>query len=109
MHFTQKGLFANALLHDMNQMHMRGGDGARDRMTSKRRSRTRTRGRTVDKEKKEDEYEEEKDEEEEKEEGIFGAFLPRGSPRLSQRSAAAGLNQNQDNLSHSTSQSRAAT
>ena len=57
-----------------------------------------------DKEKKEEEYDEEEDEE-----GIFGAFLHRGSPRLSQRSAAAGLNQNQDNLSHSTSQSRAAT
>ena len=75
-----------------------------DRRTSKRRSRTRTRGGDEDKEKKEEEYDEEEDEE-----GIFGAFLHRGSPRLSQRSAAAGLNQNQDNLSHSTSQSRAAT
>lgn len=66
----------------------------------------------MDKEKKEGEYEEEKEEEEkdeEKQEGIFGAFLHRGSPRLSQRSAAAGLNQNQDNLSHSTLPSRAAT
>ena len=44
MHLTQKGLFAKTVLHDMNQMHVRGGDGASKRRTSKRRSRARTRG-----------------------------------------------------------------